>query len=749
MRLENDLQMDTAEAEKRAAKKIAQLLQRPDQLDKVKQYKKGIARKRMGVESRLKTAVQSQLDGVRFGIDQLNSAIENVREVRKTMTTVETMMESAFHDKHIREIKDISAEHRQLSSAMDNLRQIFTVPESVEAARAQLREDKLLEAHKTIRELEMSRDELLYEQHKLENGSQGDVTLLNRYFQDVATVSGELLRKISAIVGDSFSISKTKPELLVSALRIIEREHAIDQETSRRKTYSGFNPPGRPKEWRESVLESLKASIEVKFRIEAKEGDGWLGGQLRKTGMQSVSDLIMLKHAVAPCFPPVYNIFERFTNWYHMAFAAEVNRIVKEGLEGKQIIEILIFSNIYGNENYLGNPELGIVKERIPELLDGSEQQALINVYIGSTRENIREWLKKAMVQEAQEWRKQDPPIGDADGYFCTDLPVILAQMIAEILNVTKQISDDLKNRIFGDIVLEMKNFFELLIEALSDFKTQHLRTRNAAPWYHNYCVATINNCKTLSDNFDDIKAKFEIDTKDGPAFESPIYKIAEDAAQRGCSFLVEEVMMDLAPTLGNIMTKNEWLESSGTPGGRPVDTIVATATDYSKDFASLRPEYLFSLIKELERLVTLRYVSAIILPSSGKIKFSASGYENDSERREVSDQLTIEADYLGRYFKELSNSRDNATAPTDVIRSVADLLKSSPDMIELELSSMVGRYADLTADHIKSLLTLRGDISSAEIRSSTLSAMNQKRQPNDYPSIFGEIQISTSGIFR
>lgn len=77
-------------------------------------------------------------------------------------------------------------------------------------------------------------------------------------------------------------------------------------------------------------------------------------------------------------------------------------------------------------------------------------------------------------------------------------------------------------------------------------------------------------------------------------SYDSPIAKIAEDAADKGCTFLVEEVMMDLNEVLGQIMTKSEWLESSGTPGGRPVDTIVATVTDYSKDFASLRPEHLF-----------------------------------------------------------------------------------------------------------------------------------------------------------
>ena len=135
----------------------------------------------------------------------------------------------------------------------------------------------------------------------------------------------------------------------------------------------------------------------------------------------------------------------------------------------------------------------------------------------------------------------------------------------------------------------------------------------------------------------------------------------------------------------------------------------------------------------------------------SKKMKFNPSEYENELERKQVSEQLISEADQLSRFFKKLSNSRESSATTCDAIRSIADLLKISSDMIELELSSMVARYNDLIADHIRSLLTLRGDISSAEAKTVTESSLQQRKlnKNSKQTRIFADIQVQTGFFSR
>ena len=98
------------------------------------------------------------------------------------------------------------------------------------------------------------------------------------------------------------------------------------------------------------------------------------------------------------CFPPSYNIFEKFTHWYHLAISNEIQRLITTGLESQSIIEVLIFINSYMSENFMGNPSLGLNKDKLPELLDADQQNVLLKRYYETTKASLRNCYKNVAV---------------------------------------------------------------------------------------------------------------------------------------------------------------------------------------------------------------------------------------------------------------------------------------------------------------------------------------------------------------
>jgi len=78
------------EAQRKAAQHVANMLHTPDKLEKVHQMKWNASRKKASVEAMLKTAMQSQLDGVQTGLGQLQTALTEIREVSEYMQEIET-----------------------------------------------------------------------------------------------------------------------------------------------------------------------------------------------------------------------------------------------------------------------------------------------------------------------------------------------------------------------------------------------------------------------------------------------------------------------------------------------------------------------------------------------------------------------------------------------------------------------------------------------------------------------------------
>lgn len=61
------------------------------------------------------------------------------------------------------------------------------MPEIVEETQQLIEQADLLQAHRKLMELECSRDDLMYEQYRMDSKNTSDMNLIRNYFEDVSS----------------------------------------------------------------------------------------------------------------------------------------------------------------------------------------------------------------------------------------------------------------------------------------------------------------------------------------------------------------------------------------------------------------------------------------------------------------------------------------------------------------------------------------------------------------------------------
>lgn len=705
------------EAQQKARKYVANMLHTPDKLEKVHQMKWNVTRKKASVEAMLKTAMQSQLDGVKTGLGQLETALAEMKDIQTGMDEVETGIKdlSGLGDR-LADVREETLRYSQLATAQENLKHLFMVPETVVNTETAIMDGKLLEAHKALSELEQSRDDLLFELHKLQQKqySSVDKDLLKEYFAPVSELSTKLEKQLKFVLRRTLNTVRKDPKVIVTTLRVIEREEKVDQECQSRFKSTGFLPPDRPKHWKDKCLDVLKLNVMERIegnQLEDREQDKmWLVRHLELIRMITLEDLRVAKTLCVPVFPPHYNILEIFLDLYHQALSNRLKEIISLGLQDQEYVTMLNWIiATYPGEDLMSSWTLKIDADLIKPLLDQETITQLQLEYIQKMEDNYKEWMRNALSLEFADWKSSNDPELDENNAFHTSAPKIIFQMIDENLQVAATISAEMTNKVFVMSLGQVVNFGKLYRDTIIDYKNKYFRDRTTVLLFTRYMIAIVNNCELFEELGQELKSRWwksgHHDNEATQTFEQ-LLNLFQSLRQEAVNYLLDEAFLDIEIQFNKIMTP-EWAKPEATEA---IDTVATTMDDYFEDYNYLRPRNFEIVTDVAQERVAKRYIFSLLQPSANVLRKRVT-FERDEQRVIVAKKVASEAKRLQAFFRKVAGDVADFDSPFTAIEALAEVLKCDEEMLALDIGTLVKKYPDFNHEHLLCLLNMRGDL--------------------------------------
>ncbi|XP_073846465.1 exocyst complex component 3-like [Musca autumnalis] len=710
-----DLQQSEEEAHQAALKYIKNILQRPDQLEKVERYRHRVARKKASVEALLKTALQNQLEGIRVGLKQLQICLEDVREEKRSFNEIENLMKDVpeLYDA-LEDVQEENTKHFQLATALENINQILNVETSVQKAMAHIDEDKLLNAHQCLSDLENARDDLLYELHKQPKKHASDKITLNRHFEKIDTVVQALEKKLRLTLSHTLNAVRNEPESIVTALRIIQREENYDQFVLQQEEEISFRPPGRPRQWKAMAMNVLKEAVITRIEgsrmAEREDNKMWLVTGLEVLRQNILEDLRVVKSLCVPCFPPHYNIFETYVRMYHEELSNCIENIASS-LQDNEYVSLLSWVvNTYPGYELMRHPDLNInIHQLVGPLLPPNRLRALEDEYLGNMEKNFKEWMGKVAKEQRSKWFSEQTPNQDHN-----PPAVILFEMINQLLQVTETIHSDVTFKALVMSIRQLDIFGQTYLKHVVDLKEHHFRNRDQIKFFTHHIIATVNNSQQILDLAQQLKQKYwpNACSEHYGDFEK-LLETFQRIRTQAAGYLLEESFLDLCDHFNELFTK-KWLRSTIS-----VDTICITLDDYFQDYKHLTPCNFEMVINESQKQLTIHYICAML---SKRL----SRPSTDSEA--IKTKINQEAKRFEKLFEKIAPNLSQNDSPLKLISMLSGILVCDLEVLLLDLYTLLGNYPSLTEEQIVRLFYIRNDVKASEVRQKVRDANQTKK---------------------
>ncbi|NXQ23327.1 EX3L1 protein, partial [Alaudala cheleensis] len=697
---------------------------RPEKLEGLGQYRRRETQRNSSIQSRLKSTVQSYLEGVSAGLEQLRSAAQEVQSVCQDLGAARwALLDSADHFQGLQQMRKLMEEHVQLASVVQVLPQIFSVHEVFSHILQLLHGRHLLEAHVELMMVEQLRDNILSQLH-LRGLSSAQATVLS-YFSGLQDLNESLAKQLWDIVGSSLRLVREDPVLFVTAVRIIEREEKIDDTLLLEAT---FLPPGRPKGWRQKFYQVLQDTITgARFHAPRMDAEGpELAKHLAGLQKDIVSELRVVKDLMVQCVPAHYNILSVCTATYHQALSSHLQEILREDLDKQGLFLLLEWAlRVYHSPEMMGHPDLlpevdvsALEPLMSSELVDQTERR-----YVMKVKASVFEWMQRTLEVEFKEWFREEEPETDHQGFFQSALPAIVMQMLNENIQVASLITDSLQQKIYNMALEELEAFLGRLREALVQCGKEHQQDRAVPKHYISHLLAVLNNNLALSNSVSSLHP--DTACREVPA---SLHTALDRMQKKATQLLLEELLLDLQPLCLQLPSR-KWLS-----GSQLVGSMCEVIDKYAKDFSRVRKPLFTLLLAESELLVASQYLRALL-----QRKMVC---KNREERGQLCHRLLQDATQLRELFCGLGLDRSQQSL--EAVFALRELIRlKDPALLSLEVVGFITKYPDVSDEHVSTLLDIRGDVSK-EVRHVVMEMMAQNPQllPEGYRPIFSTILV-------
>ncbi|XP_012586236.1 PREDICTED: exocyst complex component 3-like protein isoform X2 [Condylura cristata] len=667
----------------------------PEQLARLGQYRSREVQRTCSLEARIKSVVQSYLEGVKTGVWQLAWALEAVQGARETLGQAQGLLQDmAEAAQTLEPLREQVAQHKQLQALSQLLPRLREVPAAVTHAQALIDAQRLLEAYVSLRELEQLQEET--------RAPLGGLEL--PVFEGLGPLAEALGQAVEAAAGAAGQLAREDPALLVAAVRVAEVEAG-------RPTCQGR----APRDWRLRCLRALQEGLErVHFGTPLLPGPGAVAGWLENLQVALPAELATAEALVAPCCPPHYRVVRLWAHTLHRGLRCRLQQL----LEGPELGAADAFTllhwalNVYLGPEMMGSLELGPEADvsQLEPLLTLENIEQLEATYVAKVQASVAQWLQKALDGEVAEWGREQEPDTDPTGFYHSPMPAIVLQILEENIRVTCLVSESLQRRVHGMALSELGAFLRSFSDALIRFSRDHLRGEAPAPHYVPYLLAALNHQSALSSSVSALQL-------DGLASGTlaPVEAALDELQRRICRLVLEALLVELQP-LFVALPSRRWLSSSELLG----DVCKRTAR-FCQDFGHVRTPAVQLLLAEVERTVVLQYLRALM---QGRLVCRGA-----DERTQAAERLRQDAAQLQDLFLGLGLEESIQCVP--VLLALRELLSlRDPTLLGLEVAGLRQQFPDVSEDHVSALLDLRGDVS-REQRLAALSSLLAGPQPS------------------